>query len=302
MANNDTSDILSEAPTEPIVPSDLAPTRFAQDTNSQGYPDDPIHVPSNDKDDAWDGFPWHRYEAWKKPIHTKREYTSWIWREGYRLQNIKSQTMIWVCKHCIKIKRYPAQQYEATSGTKKPMDHLVEKHSISKDGPILKRKLEEFMKPNESPTQAFYNRRTEGFNPKLFKRSFMRWMAYSNLSYRQIETEPFKRMMNDANPDIEKAGCLPCATTMKTWTANDFKLYMKTAAGVLQAIPYRLHFTFDLWTAGNGLSLNGIFAHWLDQHGQKRKMLLSLPEIDDRHTGENIAVGVAQIIREFNLQ
>ena len=38
------------------------------------------------------------------------------------------------------------------------------------------------------------------------------------------------------------------------------------------------------------------------EDGQKRKLLLSLPSIDESHTGETMAIGVAQIIRKIGLQ
>jgi hypothetical protein len=63
-----------------------------------------------------------------------------------------------------------------------------------------------------------------------------------------------------------------------------------------------IHFTFDLWTSSNLLCLNGVFAHYLDAFGKKKKILLSIPSINDSHTGENIAQGVADIIMEFGLE
>src|SRR5437667_11923362 len=47
--------------------------------------------------------------------------------------------------------------------------------------------------------------------------------------------------------------------------------------------------------------LNGIFAHWLDDAGKKQKLLLSLPSIDESHSGTNIADGVTAIIKQFGL-
>ena len=41
---------------------------------------------------------------------------------------------------------------------------------------------------------------------------------------------------------------------------------------------------------------------YLDAFGKKKKILLSIPSINDSHTGENIAQGVADIIMEFGLE
>lgn len=103
-------------------------------------------------------------------------------------------------------------------------------------------------------------------------------------------------MMLQANPELEQAGCLPCAKTVKEWIAADFHKFRHKAAEVLAYIPYNLYFTFDLWSADNGLGLNGIFVYWLDKDSKKRKLLLLLLEINKSYTGENIAKGVAKII------
>jgi len=64
----------------------------------------------------------------------------------------------------------------------------------------------------------------------------------------------------------------------------------------------QIHLSFDLWTARNLLSLNGIVAHFIDADARKCTFLLGLPQIEGSHTGENIAESVGAIIGEFNIQ
>ena len=302
MANDNASTLLSESLTDLTALSGVAPSNSAQNIASENYAN-PIDSTNDDaNDETWARFPWIQFPGYGKPNHSKRPRTSWVWDEGFRIQHMKKDTVVWVCKRCVQQKRSPATRYEDTGGTKNMADHLQEKHSIDKNGPIKKRKHEAFMKSGESAEQAQRNRKVEGFKPRNFKRSFIRWVAHNNIAFMQIEGETFKDMMLQANPELEQAGCLPCAKTVKEWIAADFDKFRHKAAEVLAYIPYNLHFTLDLWSADNGLGLNGIFVHWLDEDGKKRKLLLSLPEIDESHTGENIAKGVTKIIQEWRFE
>ena len=127
-------------------------------------------------------------------------------------------------------------------------------------------------------------------------------MAYNNVSFREVEGEPFRRMLLESNAQLEKANCLPSAWSTKAWILKDFKQYIVVIKQRLQSFNRHVHLTFDLWTAGNLFCLNGIFAHWLDSDGRKRKLLLSIPSIDESHTGENIVNGVIEIIEAFGLE
>lgn len=97
-------------------------------------------------------------------------------------------------------------------------------------------------------------------------------------------------------------GCLPTADIIVRWTRRDFQASKTLVIRLLAEVESNIHFTFDLWTSGNLLCLNGLYAHYLDALGKKKKILLSIPSISDRHTGENIANGVGDIIVEFGLE
>jgi hypothetical protein len=127
-------------------------------------------------------------------------------------------------------------------------------------------------------------------------------MAYANISFRQVELPQFHELLQEAYAEIGTAGCLPTAHTLVSWIKRDFHHYKAVVVEQLQEVEGHIHFTFDLWTAGNLLSLNGVFAHFLDPIGKKKKILLSIPSINGSHTGEAIADGVGEIIKEFGLE
>jgi len=46
----------------------------------------------------------------------------------------------------------------------------------------------------------------------------VRWMAYANIAYRQVELPQFHDLLQLAYADIDAIGCLPTADTMVRWT------------------------------------------------------------------------------------
>ena len=114
-------------------------------------------------------------------------------------------------------------------------------------------------------------------------------MPYANIAYRRVELPQFHDLLQLAYADIDAVGCLPTADTMVRWTKRDFEIYKAPVIRLLAEVEGNIHFAFDLWTSSNLLCLNGVYAHYLNAFGEKKKILLSVPCIDDSHTGENIA-------------
>ena len=108
--------------------------------------------------------------------------------------------------------------------------------------------------------------------------------------------------MTLANNFLDKAGCLPGRTTIRNMIVKEFERFKDDIVKFLNSIDRQIHISLDLWTSGNVLSLNGIIVHFLDQNTKLRNFLLSLAEIKDSHTGENIAESVVAIITKFSIQ
>ncbi|PNP37194.1 hypothetical protein TGAMA5MH_10911 [Trichoderma gamsii] len=195
--------------------------------------------------------------------------------------------------------------YNIARGSHSQIRHLRDKHNLDANGPIQKKRRLNFNGSTSTAgaiEQAFVNQRISDFNPERFKTALLRWMAYANISFRQVELLQFHELLQEAYAEIGTAGCLPTAHTLVSWIKRDFQHYKDVVVEQLQEVEGHVHFTFDLWTAGNLLSLNGVFAHYLDPLGKKKKILLSIPSINGSHTGEAIAKGVGEIIKEFGLE
>ena len=258
---------------------------------------------ADDRDNDYDGLDWTKYPGYARAPHTKRQFTSWTWKHGYRIQHIKSETVYWLCKPCIWKKAYNPALYASTGGSHSQIRHLKDKHSLDQSGPIQKKRRLNFQGSTPATIeQALANQRISDFSPERFKTALVRWMAYANIAYRQVELEQFHALLKLAYADIEAIGCLPTADTVARWTLRNFQAHKSPIIQILAEVDGNIHFTFDLWTSGNLLCLNGVYAHYLDAFGKKKKILLSIPSISDSHTGENIAKGVGDIITEFGLE
>jgi hypothetical protein len=71
---------------------------------------------------------------------------------------------------------------------------------------------------------------------------------------------------------------------------------------VLQTAREMVHFTFDVWTSRQNISYLGIHAHWVDQDWKQRTVLLGLPQLQNRHTGTQIAEEMKVAMKFFGVK
>jgi hypothetical protein len=85
----------------------------------------------------------------------------------------------------------------------------------------------------------------------------MRWIIYDNVAFRQVDSEVFRDLNIYLSPRASTV--MPSNVTVKSWI---MKAYLLQKAVVKQelhnAATTKVHITFDLWTSGNCLSLNGV--------------------------------------------
>ncbi|KAE8239788.1 hypothetical protein A4X13_0g8068 [Tilletia indica] len=69
----------------------------------------------------------------------------------------------------------------------------------------------------------------------------------------------------------------------------------------LQQVGGTIHFALDIWTSSNGHSFLGIIGCWQEQ-GQAQRHVIDMVPFMLRHTAENIAISVRQVIRRYQLE
>ena len=128
---------------------------------------------------------------------------------------------------------------------------------------------------------------------------FVRWIVCMHISMSIVENPIFRELLRWFNADL--ICWLPKAhKTIKGWIMDSFKKTKDEVRVMIQQSKSNIHLSFDLWTSNNSLALLGIIAHFVDDQHQIRTVMLVLRRVKGAHTGENLAVILAQIIHEYD--
>lgn len=127
------------------------------------------------------------------------------------------------------------------------------------------------------------------FDPISFQALLIRWVACNNVPFNKLESPYFRGLMGYANGAIIESGSLPTHSTMREWIVRSFNRHKGVVTELLSCSLSRISISFDAWTSRKFTSLLGLTVHFLDDEGKFRTFLLGLPQIEGRHSGENLA-------------
>ena len=234
-----------------------------------------------------------RGSIWSSRISSRR---SWIWNHGDRIQD-KGKSY-WKCGLCVRNpKRY------ADGSTKHPIDHLTTCHRMTENGPITV----SASNTSDSPLMKSFNLSTEKlhFNFDMFQKLLINWIVHCHISFRQVEEPSFRLLLHYLSASSPLYSAIPRAlpksgNTVKMWILNSYTSQKSALIDSLANIQ-TVHFTFDLWTSPNHLSLLGLSGHWISNDGEICHALLGLKRLSGRHTGGNQCQIVFNILQEFKL-
>jgi hypothetical protein len=125
------------------------------------------------------------------------------------------------------------------------------------------------------------------------------WVTSENLPFRVVESSCFQNIVLHLNPAFK--GRLPSAMVLRDRLDSLYKQAQGPVTELLATARGRIHVTFDGWTSRNRLSLLGINVFFIDVDWSHRKLLLGLPSIQGRHSGENLAEEVASVLADFGI-
>ena len=139
------------------------------------------------------------------------------------------------------------------------------------------------------------------FDPKMNQLLLLDWLTYHNLPFNLINSERFRRLLLYNNPSLQE-GQIPTGKTLVNLLINEYNRALGPLHELLQRARSMIHFTFDGWTSRQNTSFLGINAHFIDQDWKQWRILLALPALRKRHTGEALADEVADTMCAFGLQ
>ncbi|XP_044715999.1 transposase [Hirsutella rhossiliensis] len=159
-------------------------------------------------------------------------------------------------------------------------------HHINKDGPMpAQRKKQRTLldmidlDSHQPREQALMNAFVASFEPIRFQQLLIRWVTCDNIPFHKLESP-----------------------TIRQWIVRSFDRHKGVVTELLSRSLSRINVSFDAWSSRKFTSLLGLTVHFLDDEGRFRTFLLGLPRIEGRHSGENLADRVSEIIHEYGFE
>jgi hypothetical protein len=89
--------------------------------------------------------------------------------------------------------------------------------------------------------------------------------------------------------------------TVRAIAEREFTNNMERVKDALRKSPGQIHIKYDGWKSGNRHALYGITCVFRDSDDRPKKYVLGLSELTERHTDENIAGQIIEIIQEYEI-
>lgn len=257
---------------------------------------------------GYEGIDWNRLLGFSIRQHRRRPRTGWVWEHGFDIEKGGSGHRFWLCKVCHQKKATITHMYDAAS-TSQANGHMEDIHRINRDGPMSpwrkkQRTLVDMvdLDSHRPKDQAVINAFIASFDPIRFQHLLTRWVACDNVPFHKLASPYFRDLMGYANRAIVDSGSLPTHSTIREWIVRSFSRHKGVVTELLGRSLSRINISFDAWSSRRFTSLLGLTVHFLDDEGKFRTFLLGLPRVEGRHSGENLADRVSEIIREYGFE
>ncbi|KAG6989603.1 putative AC9 transposase [Fusarium oxysporum f. sp. conglutinans] len=216
--------------------------------------------------------------------HTRQ----WVYQFGYDIQNTATKERRWVCCMCIK-RKDPRPKNYSYKGLQNAESHLFKDHNGIVD-------------PSEIPRdQEITNLLIKRFNKAAFQQMIVNWIVNTNRSFTTAKDADLRAIFEYLNPSVSNTEAHISDVTVRAIAEREFNANKSAVRETLRKSPGQIHIQFDGWRSGNRHALYGVTCIFRDLDNRPRKCVLGLPELLGRHTGENIAEQILDIVREFEI-
>ncbi|KAJ3542075.1 hypothetical protein NM208_g2341 [Fusarium decemcellulare] len=189
----------------------------------------------------------------------------WVYRFGYNIQNIATKERRWVCCLCI-IRKDPRPKNYNYKGLQNAESHLFKDHNGTVD-PSGKRQALKSTVTTPARSIATLLR--------LNLEMIVNCIVKTNLSFTTAKDPDPRAMFEYLSPSVSI-----------------------TEAHISDVT---IDIQFDGWRSGNRHALYGVTCIFRNLDNTPQKCVLGLPELLDRHTGENIPEQILDIGQEFEI-
>ncbi|EAQ89486.1 hypothetical protein CHGG_06105 [Chaetomium globosum CBS 148.51] len=247
-------------------------------------------------------------------LDKRQDRRSWVWKYGFCVAlvvdptvKMKAKSFHFVCKRC-------SATFNAQS-TSAARSHLEEQHRIFDDKPhsnsndpqattsrkraATNHSISEMLSRNKNKKSTAVVPRTQG---ERFRYLLVCWMATANIPFAAVENKYYRQILQLFNAPLTDALLPKGGDTTRSWLTSMYHDLLDSIKIKLKASPHQKHLSFDLWTSSHGLALLAVVVHYFESSGNYQTHLLTLSRITGTHAGENIAPGVLDVIKTFDLQ
>ncbi|KAJ6439165.1 putative transposase [Purpureocillium lavendulum] len=132
-----------------------------------------------------------------------------------------------------------------------------------------------------------------------FEELLVDWIIHDNIPFRIVESERLRRLIKFVNPIYKDK--IPSSAVLRSRLLSIYNGAKGAVTEHLKTARSKIHITFDGWTSRSQLSLLGVNCFFVDYQWQHRRLLLALPAVSGRHTGDNLANEVADVLADWDL-
>ena len=134
---------------------------------------------------------------------------------------------------------------------------------------------------------------------RTLEQLYVNFQISCNQPFSLIRATSFRSLIRYINPDADDL--LPeSPSTAKALIMNQFAIEKEAMRHQIQASRSCIHLSLDSWTSRNHLPILGVIGHTIVD-GQLQEYVLALREIQGRHTGENLAPMVLDILQDYGI-
>lgn len=224
--------------------------------------------------------------------HGSRERRSPIWQFGESLVRVKDGADVYYCWTCERERKQ--QELPVLKGNSTALKHMMS-HGYDREGNKASKSAENILEAAAIYTLVTTTRY------ESFKALLVRWIVYCQVAFAMLENEYFRELLACLNQSI--ADLLPRArATLRKWIMDEYVCQKEALKSELARAISDIHLSFDLWTAPNCIAIISIYGHWISPSGRRLNKLLAFRRVAGKHSGENQAQIVLEVLEELQIR
>jgi hypothetical protein len=190
-----------------------------------------------------------------------------------------------------------------TRTTSSAIDHLKEKHNISKDSPIEAPPSARSTQPSIDgycEVSAERNRSVMAFDLDVFIGLLLLLILNRTLPLSLMDAPKFRQLLIYLQLRLRHS--IPSTRSLGRFIELTYDSTQKHVELELQSAFSRVNLSFDLWTSpSRRLSLLSVVAHYLNDKYEPCTVLLALPRITGAHTATSVATQILALLSHFSM-